>query len=85
MAVIVAFILLAATVWLFPGLALLLLGVALFSALVTIFDVREIVFQMGRGRAALASMAALTAVFHLGAAAVAFVLFRSQLLSPGRS
>lgn len=84
-AVIVAFILLAATVWLFPGLTLLLLGVALFGALVTLFDVREIMFQMGRGRAALASMAALTAVFHLGAAAIAFLLFRSQLASPGRS
>ena len=84
-AVIVAFILLAAAVWLFPGLALLLLGVALFGALVTIFDIREIVFQVGRGRAALASMAALTAMFHLGAAVIAFLLFRSQLPSPGRS
>jgi hypothetical protein len=68
---------LATAVWLRPGWALLLVLVALVMVAFAALDVREIVHQLDESKGGLAVLAAVVAVLHLAAAAVAGVMSRA--------
>jgi hypothetical protein len=66
-AAVIVFLVLGAATWLRPGPALLMV-VVLTALVATLLDIREIVHQLGEGRALLVGIAAVLVVIHLATA-----------------
>ena len=72
-AAVVAAVLLAVGIWLFP-VPLMFLAVIAFGVVFAVFDVREVLHQLDESREGVAVIAALVALLHVGAATLAGVL-----------
>lgn len=73
----VASLLLAAAVWLYPGVGWLLGLVAVAMLVFAALDIREAVAQVDESKAAAAILAAIVALLHLGAGIWAFAQSRA--------
>jgi hypothetical protein len=76
-AALIATILLAAAVWLWPTPVVLGI-VAVFAAIFVSLDVREVLHQWSESRGGLAALASLLALLHLAVAAIALAVAKES-------